>query len=90
MSNCYARCYHRYSPVVIVIPFTDATNISRMYPSDVLVHSPEGGLTVDSVALTVQTRAIAKRRLIKRLGQMSKTTMDKIDEALKITLDLKR
>lgn len=81
---------NRYSPVVMITPFTDAANISRIYPSDVLIRSSEGGLAVDSVALTGQTRAIAKTRLIRQLGFLSRTTMNKIDEALEVTLDLKR
>ncbi|HIE52375.1 MAG TPA: type II toxin-antitoxin system PemK/MazF family toxin [Armatimonadetes bacterium] len=43
----------------------------------------------DSVALTAQTRTIAKSRLIRRLGSLSPATMAKIDEALRITLDLR-
>lgn len=73
----------------MITPFTDAANISRIYPSDVLLHSSEGGLAVDFVALTGQTRAIAKTRLIRQLGFLSRTTMNKIDEALEVTLDLK-
>ena len=52
------------SPVVMVTPFTDARNVARNYPTDVLVRAPEGGLTIDSVALGVQTRVVSKSRLL--------------------------
>lgn len=79
---------NRASPVVVICPLTSAANIAKLYPSDVCVKAPEGGLKVDSVVLTLQVRAIAKSRLSGRLGHFSSDTMDKIDEALRITLDL--
>lgn len=79
---------NRYSPIVVICPMTSASNVQRLYPSDVLVHAPEGGLKVDSVVLTLQVRAIAKARLGSRLGELEPLTLQKIDRALKITLDL--
>lgn len=79
---------NRHSPVIMVTPFTDAANITRQYPSDVLIRAPEGGLAKNSVALIVQTRAIAKTRLVRRLGTLSPAVMNEINEALRITLDL--
>jgi mRNA interferase MazF len=79
---------NRYSPVVVVVPFTDAANVKRDYPSDVRVAQGEGGLTLDSVALTGQVRAIAKSRLLNQRGALSPGTMRRIDQALRIALDL--
>jgi mRNA interferase MazF len=78
-----------YSPVVIVTPGTNAANITRLYPSDVLVRASEGGLTIDSVFLTLQTRAVAKTRFVRLLGSLKPETMEKIDQALRVTLDLR-
>ena len=77
-----------YSPVVMVTPCTNAANITRGYPSDVLVRAPEGGLVKDSVFLTAQTRAVAKTRFVRLRGSLERETMEKIDQALRITLDL--
>ncbi|MBM4467513.1 MAG: type II toxin-antitoxin system PemK/MazF family toxin [Chloroflexi bacterium] len=79
---------NQYSPVVVICPLTSARHLTRLYPSDVLVKAPEGGLQVDSVVLTLQVRAVAKSRLQQRLGQLEPDTMTQVDRALKITLDL--
>lgn len=79
---------NQYSPVILVTPFTDVRNVTRHYPTDVLVHAPEGGLTVDSVALCVQTRVISKSRLLYYCGTLSSSTMAQIDQALRVALNL--
>jgi mRNA interferase MazF len=79
---------NRASPVVVACPLTDARHIQRLYPSDVLVKAAEGGLAKDSVVLTGQIRAVAKNRLVKRLGQLKQNTMRAIEQAIKITLQL--
>jgi mRNA interferase MazF len=79
---------NRSSPVVVICSMTSASNVSRLYPSDVLVRAPEGGLTTDSVVLTLQVRAVAKSRLGERLGDLSPATMQKIGQALRVTLDI--
>ena len=38
---------NQYSPVIVVVPLTDAANLKRTYPSDVLIRQPEGGLTLE-------------------------------------------
>ena len=65
---------NRYSPVIVICPLTSVSNMQRLYPSDVLVRAPEGGLKNDSVALTLQVRAIAKTRLGERLGKLEPAT----------------
>lgn len=79
---------NRYSPVIVICPLTDAARVPRLYPNDVRVQAPEGGLTKDSVVLAGQVRAIAASRLLKRLGALKPQTMDQVGRALKITLDL--
>lgn len=79
---------NQYSPVVVICPITDLSHISKPYPSDVLVKAPEGGLNKDSVVLTGQVRAVAKHRFLKQLGQLAPDTMRRVDQALKITLNL--
>jgi len=79
---------NRFSPVVVIVPFTNAANIKRDYPSDVRVPKGEGGLSLESVALTGQVRAIAKTRLLRYRGTLPPETMRRIDQALRITLDL--
>ena len=78
---------NEYSPVVIVAAVTTATG-STQYPTEVLVATPEGGLKKDSIILLNQIRTVGKRRLIKRWGQLSPQTLQKVDEALTISLGM--
>jgi mRNA interferase MazF len=79
---------NRFSPVVVICPLTSAADVQRLYPSDVLVRAPEGGLTTDSVVLTLQVRAVAKTRLGERLGKLEPATMQAVAQAMRITLDV--
>ncbi|HEX5085548.1 MAG TPA: type II toxin-antitoxin system PemK/MazF family toxin [Blastocatellia bacterium] len=60
----------------------------KLYPTEVFLKAPEGGLTIDSVALLNQIRSIDKGRLVKRLGVIKTQTMQKIEDALRISLEL--
>ena len=76
------------SSVVIAVPCTTLQTGRRVYPSQVVLPAGEGGLTVDSVALCEQVRAISKRRLQRRRGTLSSPALDLIEQALRIALDL--
>lgn len=76
------------SPVLVIIPVTNTIHVKRDYPNNVLITKGNGGLTVDSVALGGQVRAIATSRLLRQRGSLSSQIMEKIDRALRITLDL--
>ena len=76
------------STIVVVAPVTSYKSRRRLYPSQVLVSSENGGLKVDSVVLCEQIRAIAKTRLGDTWGTLSHEAMGKIDRAILICLDL--
>jgi mRNA interferase MazF len=78
---------NEYSPITIVAALTtrfDAT----LYPTEVLIQPPEGGLKENSVVLLNQIRSIDKQRLIKKLGLLKPSSMKKIDTALQISFGL--
>jgi mRNA interferase MazF len=79
---------NRASPVVVVCSITDAANKTKIYPSHVRVALGKGGLTLDSIVICEQVRAISKTRLLQQLGKFDRSTMASIEAALKITLDL--
>lgn len=79
---------NRVSAVVLVCPIVDAASVRQLYPSDIAVRSPEGGLTVDGIVLTGQLRALARAQLVRQLGELSQEVMRQLDRALRITLDL--
>lgn len=76
------------SPVILVVPCTTSRTGRRLYPSQVLLQAPDGGLDVDSVALGEQVRALATSRLRRRRGQLSPMALASLDRALLIALDL--
>ena len=78
---------NRHSPITIVAAITSQFD-GTLYPTEVLVKPPEGGLTANSVVLLNQVRSIDKGRLIKRLGALKPATMQRVERALKISLGL--
>lgn len=76
------------SPVILAVPCTTHHAARRLYPSQVLLRSPDGGLKADSIALGEQVRAVAKARLLKQLGSLSIESTQRVDQALMIALDL--
>ena len=80
---------NRYSPITIVAAITSKFD-EPLYPTEVLISSPEGGLAVDSVTLLNQIRSIDKRRLVRRLGAIRVSTMERVEQSLQISLGLLR
>jgi len=78
---------NRYSPITIVAPIT-STLTGRLYPTEIFLQAPEGGLDVNSRVLLNQLRAVDKQRLGRRLGRTSAATMNEVDRSLLITLGL--
>jgi mRNA interferase MazF len=78
---------NRHSPITIVAAVTSQFD-EPLYPTEVLIRSPEGGLTVDSVVLLNQLRSVDKRRLVRRLGALTPTTMEQVTRALQISLGM--
>ena len=78
---------NRFSDLTIAAPITSKYD-ANLYPTEVLVKAPEGGLKTDSVVLLNQIRAIAKSRLGRRLGTLHPTTMSLVNEALAVSVGL--
>jgi mRNA interferase MazF len=78
---------NRYSPVTIVAAigshFKDV-----IYPTEVLIIPPEGGLSEKSVILLNQIRTIDKKRLVKKIGELNESSVEKINRAIEISLGL--
>ena len=78
---------NRYSPITIVAAITSRPR-DRDRPTNILVGTPEGGLTSDSTVLLNQIRSVDTQRLIRRLGTLTSDTMRRVDQALMISLGL--
>ena len=79
---------NRYSPITIVAAITGAENVPTKYPVDVPVPRGEGGLSKASVVQCNQIRSVDEARFVRTLGRLSPATMEKIDQALRISLAL--
>jgi len=73
------------SPTTIVAALSTTV---RLYPMNVLVKPPEGGLAKDSIVKTSQILTVDQRRLVKKLGQLHDATMVRVDQALRLSLGL--
>lgn len=78
---------NRRSPITMVAAITSQFE-EPLYPTEVLVRAPEGGLRVDSVVLLNQLRSVDKARLVRRLGVLKSETMKEVDTALLLSLGL--
>lgn len=71
-------------PIVIVVPITSKI---KSYPTCVLLlASKMNGLKKDSEAIPFQVRAIAKKRLAKRMGHLAEGELREILKGLFLTL----
>jgi mRNA interferase MazF len=72
--------------VITVVPVT--SNTDRIYPFQVLLPAGETGLDVDSKAQAEQVRSVAVERLGEVVGSLGFELAGRLDEALRIHLDL--
>ena len=72
--------------VVTIVPLT--SNVARLYPFQVLLPAERTGLRRDSKAQAEQVRSLDVGRVGARLGLVPFALLSRIDEALRIHLDL--
>lgn len=78
---------NRAANTVTVLPVT--SNISRVYPFEILLSPKESGLPKPSKAQAQQIRTISKERLRGgALGRLSATLMRRAEDAMCLHLDL--
>ncbi|ADL68102.1 MULTISPECIES: type II toxin-antitoxin system PemK/MazF family toxin [Thermoanaerobacterium] len=78
---------NKYSPTVIVSAITSQINKAKL-PTHVEINGTEYGLNKDSVILLEQIRTIDKKRLREKIGHFDQEMMEKVNEALQISLGL--
>lgn len=71
--------------LVVVCPMTTRERGIRFH---VPVEPPEGGVRARTQVLCDQIRTVSAERLSRRVGALSRTSMQSIDERLRILLDL--
>ena len=78
---------NKYSPTIIVAAITSQINKAKL-PTHVEISSEEYGLNKDSVVLLEQIRTVDKKRLKEKIGHMTDKDIQKVDEALLISMGL--
>ncbi len=76
---------NKYSPTVIAAAVTSKINKAKL-PTHIELPSQSYGLQKDSVILLEQIRTLDKRRLKERIGALPDGTMQKVNEAILISL----
>ena len=76
---------NRYSPTVIAAAITSQTGKARM-PTHIELAAQNYGLTRNSVVLLEQIRTLDKRRLREKIGSLKPEVMQKVSEAMMISL----
>ncbi|MCT4661472.1 MAG: type II toxin-antitoxin system PemK/MazF family toxin [Tissierellales bacterium] len=78
---------NKYSSTLIVAAITAKIDKAKL-PTHVEISSKDFGLTKDSVVLLEQIRTIDKKRLRDKVGRFDDVMMDKVEKALRISLNL--
>lgn len=78
---------NKHSPTVIAAAITSQIGKARL-PTHIELSARSYGLSRDSVILLEQIRTIDKSRLRERMGQLDKTTMNRVDSAIAVSFGL--
>lgn len=70
--------------LIVVIPLSSSRATSPLRPEV----SPEEGIERDSVVVTRAIRAVARSRLLRRLGRLEDDTLGEVEMALSLVLGL--
>ncbi|MDF5728513.1 MAG: type II toxin-antitoxin system PemK/MazF family toxin [Rhizonema sp. PD38] len=78
---------NRASSTVTILPLT--SNVSRVYPFEVLLNLEDSGLPLVSKVQAQQVRTISKHRIVSEVvNSLSEELMQLVDAALKLHLGL--
>jgi mRNA interferase MazF len=78
---------NRYSPITIVAAIGSQFS-DPPFPREVVIEPGESGLPRRSAVVANQIRSVDRKRLAKKLGQLSRQSMRRVDEAILISLGL--
>ncbi len=78
---------NRYSPTVIAAAITSQLTKAKL-PTHIDVYADRFGLAKDSVILLEQIRTIDKRRLKEKMGHLDDSIMERVNEAISVSIGL--
>ncbi len=76
---------HGPAGLVVVLPLT---SVAKGIPFHVEIHPPEGGVKLKSFIKCEDVRSVAKDRLSRRWGRISRNTLMAVEDRLRILLGL--
>ena len=80
---------NQYSPITIVAAISSQFS-DPPFPREVVIEPEESGLPKRSAVIVNQIRSVDRLRLQEGLGRLSRPSMERLDEAIKISLGLER
>lgn len=78
---------NRYSPTVIAAAITSQQNKAKL-PTHIELEARAYGLSKNSIVLLEQMRTLDKRRLREKMGCLDEPAMQRVDNAIAISLGL--
>ncbi|MBQ4517046.1 MAG: type II toxin-antitoxin system PemK/MazF family toxin [Clostridia bacterium] len=78
---------NKFSPTVIIAAITSQINKAKL-PTHIEILADDYGLSKDSVILLEQIRTVDKKRLRERIGRLDEELLEKVNEALTISVGL--
>jgi len=78
---------NKHSPVTIIAAITSKI-FEKEYPTNIFILKEDSRLDKNSTIMLNQIRSIDNSRLIKKIGSLDNFIMNKVDLAIKISLDL--
>lgn len=78
---------NEYSPTTIIAPITSKI-YSKEFPTNVFITTKDSKLDKDSTVLLNQIRTIDKARILKKISELNNEVIQKVNIAIKISLEL--
>jgi mRNA interferase MazF len=78
---------NQYSPITIVAAISSQFS-SPPFPREIVIEPEESGLPKRSAVILNQIRSVDRQRLAKKMGQISTQSMQRVDQAIRISLGL--
>jgi mRNA interferase MazF len=78
---------NEYSPITIVAAISSQFS-DPPFPREVVIEPAESGLPKRSAVIVNQIRSVDRKRLLKKVGRLPAQSMERVDEAIKISLGL--
>lgn len=74
--------------LIMIVPITSNLSVQRFSHTIIIQPSRKNGLTMPSVLMVFQLRALDKARVIKKIGEIEESIMDQVNSELKKLLGI--